>query len=157
LCRVVDLGSGKAYLSQVLSTLYFIPVYAVDSKATNTAGAAGRLTNLGRKWTGLQMRATERAGGAAAPRSRKQRIRDGQQPPAAVPPAVPLTLLTQYIEADSDLGQIIRAEEKNLSGKENEKAGVEIFIFRNPYSLPSVFRTLKVLLRGIQLTLVQRF
>jgi hypothetical protein len=56
----------------VLSCLHQIPVYAVDSQATNTAGAAGRATNLDRKWTSLQIRAAERAEGAAVPRSRHQ-------------------------------------------------------------------------------------
>jgi hypothetical protein len=121
----VDLGSGKAYLSQVLSTLYSIPVYAVDSKATNTAGAANRAKNLGRKWTSLQIRAKERAEGAAAPRSRKQRIRQGLQPPAELSAARrgPLTLVTQHIEENSDLGHIVLAAEASGEQQEGEGAG----------------------------------
>ncbi len=107
-----------------MSSLYGIPVHAVDAKATNTAGAAGRANNLGRKWNSLQIRATERAQGAAVPRSRKQRIRAGVQPPAE--PAAssslggPLTLVTQYIEEDSDLGDILRAKEDKSQGEEEE-------------------------------------
>ena len=119
----VDLGSGKAYLSQVLSSLYAIPVYAVDSQATNTAGAAGRVNNLNRKWTGLQLRAEERAGGAALPRSRKQRVRAGAQPAPRIHTGGRLTLLTQYIEDDTDLGQIIKAEDQSCK-EEEEEAGV---------------------------------
>jgi hypothetical protein len=68
----------------VLSCLHQIPVYAVDSQATNTAGAAGRANNLGRKWTSLQIRAAERAEGAAVPRSRQQCFHGDSDPDPGV-------------------------------------------------------------------------
>merc|ERR1719228_1676077 len=57
---LVDLGSGKAYLSQVLATLYNIPVVAIDSQEVNTRGAKNREKNLRTKWEGLRVRAVER-------------------------------------------------------------------------------------------------
>merc|ERR1719348_1981775 len=72
---LVDLGSGKAYLSQVLSSLYKIPVLAIDSRETNTQGAQLRDQKLKSKWNGLASRAAERAEGELAT-NRRTRMKD---------------------------------------------------------------------------------
>ena len=44
--NLVDLGSGKGYLSQALSKLYHLNVLAIDASQGNTAGAQKRMKNL---------------------------------------------------------------------------------------------------------------
>ena len=74
---LVDLGSGKAYLSQVINSLYHIPVLAIDGKETNTQGARRREEKLQTKWGGLATRAAERAAGEA-PSNRRSRLKRGE-------------------------------------------------------------------------------
>jgi len=68
---LLDIGSGKGYLSQVLAAYYDIPVLAVDSQAINRVGAEKREMNLSKRWNGLQRRAGDRAAGHA-PSTNKQ-------------------------------------------------------------------------------------
>merc|ERR1719318_296854 len=60
---LVDIGSGKGYLSQLLAAWYKIPVLAIDNQVINTKGADRRGKNLAKKWEGLVVRAEERKEG----------------------------------------------------------------------------------------------
>ncbi|XP_058529192.1 probable methyltransferase-like protein 25 isoform X2 [Ochotona princeps] len=48
--QVIDLGSGKGYLSSFLSLKYGLKVYGIDSSNTNTHGAKERNRKLKRHW-----------------------------------------------------------------------------------------------------------
>ncbi|KAM4881952.1 putative methyltransferase-like protein 25 isoform 2-T2 [Thomomys bottae] len=48
--QVIDLGSGKGYLSSFLSLKYGLKVYGVDSSNTNTHGAKERNRKLKKHW-----------------------------------------------------------------------------------------------------------
>ncbi|XP_038636165.1 methyltransferase-like protein 25 isoform X1 [Scyliorhinus canicula] len=48
--QVIDIGSGKGYLSSYLSMQYGLTVYGVDSSSTNTSGANERNRKLKRYW-----------------------------------------------------------------------------------------------------------
>jgi len=71
---LVDLGSGKAYLSQVMCMAYNKNVLAIDSEEINTRGADNRQKNLRAKWNALETRASERKQGKE-PSTRKQRLK----------------------------------------------------------------------------------
>ena len=43
---LVDLGSGKGYLSQILATFHNLEILAIDAKEGNTEGAMKRVQNL---------------------------------------------------------------------------------------------------------------
>ncbi|ELV12206.1 hypothetical protein TREES_T100014466 [Tupaia chinensis] len=48
--QVIDLGSGKGYLSSFLSLKYGLKVYGIDSSNTNTHGAEERNRKLKKHW-----------------------------------------------------------------------------------------------------------
>ncbi|XP_062913811.1 methyltransferase-like protein 25 isoform X2 [Mobula hypostoma] len=48
--QVIDIGSGKGYLSSYLSMQYGLSVYGIDSSTTNTIGANERNRKLERYW-----------------------------------------------------------------------------------------------------------
>merc|ERR1719206_525611 len=124
---LVDLGSGKAYLSQVLSTMHNIPVLAIDSKEGNTRGAEVREKNLKAKWAALEIRATERKDGQV-PSNRKKRAKNKHEKvkveeggnlndSSALPPNQLLVTLTQLVEDGADIGDLI---DKNFPTKKQE-------------------------------------
>ncbi|XP_075788645.1 putative methyltransferase-like protein 25 isoform X4 [Pelodiscus sinensis] len=55
--QVIDLGSGKGYLSSFLSMQYKLKVYGIDSSNTNTHGANERNRKLKKHWRAYQSRA----------------------------------------------------------------------------------------------------
>ncbi|NXL64087.1 MET25 protein, partial [Chordeiles acutipennis] len=52
--QVIDLGSGKGYLSSFLSMQYNLKVYGIDSSSTNTNGARERNRKLKKHWRAYQ-------------------------------------------------------------------------------------------------------
>uniref|UniRef100_A0A8D0DPQ1 Methyltransferase like 25 n=1 Tax=Salvator merianae TaxID=96440 RepID=A0A8D0DPQ1_SALMN len=55
--QVIDLGSGKGYLSSFLSMQYNLKVYGIDSSNTNTRGANERNRKLKKHWQAYERRA----------------------------------------------------------------------------------------------------
>ena len=110
---LVDLGSGKAYLSQVISSLYNIPVLAIDGKETNTQGAQRRERKLQTKWEGLASRAAERAAGET-PSNRKSRLKKTQNKKLKnedeESSSGSLVTLTKYVESGSDICDLVETE-----------------------------------------------
>ncbi|NXI56982.1 MET25 protein, partial [Chloroceryle aenea] len=54
--QVIDIGSGKGYLSSFLSMQYNLKVYGIDSSNTNTNGAHERIRKLKKHWKAYQSR-----------------------------------------------------------------------------------------------------
>ncbi|NXW09972.1 MET25 protein, partial [Fregetta grallaria] len=54
--QVIDVGSGKGYLSSFLSMQYNLKVYGIDSSNTNTNGAHERNRKLKKHWRAYQSR-----------------------------------------------------------------------------------------------------
>ncbi|NXG51264.1 MET25 protein, partial [Psilopogon haemacephalus] len=52
--QVIDIGSGKGYLSSFLSMQYNLQVYGIDSSNTNTSGAHERNRKLKKHWKAYQ-------------------------------------------------------------------------------------------------------
>ncbi|XP_054055538.1 probable methyltransferase-like protein 25 isoform X2 [Rissa tridactyla] len=55
--QVIDIGSGKGYLSSFLSMQYNLKVYGIDSSDTTTSGAHERNRKLKKHWRAYQSRA----------------------------------------------------------------------------------------------------
>ncbi|NXN38744.1 MET25 protein, partial [Rhinoptilus africanus] len=55
--QVIDIGSGKGYLSSFLSMQYNLKVYGIDSSNTTTNGAHERNRKLKKHWRAYQSRA----------------------------------------------------------------------------------------------------
>ncbi|NXU82773.1 MET25 protein, partial [Xiphorhynchus elegans] len=54
--QVIDIGSGKGYLSSFLSMQYNLKVYGIDSSNSNTSGAHERNRKLKKHWRAYQSR-----------------------------------------------------------------------------------------------------
>ncbi|XP_027698317.1 methyltransferase-like protein 25 isoform X3 [Vombatus ursinus] len=61
--QVIDLGSGKGYLSSFLSMQYGLKVYGIDSSNINTHGAKERNRKLKKHWRVYQTRSRAHIGG----------------------------------------------------------------------------------------------
>ncbi|NXB78044.1 MET25 protein, partial [Donacobius atricapilla] len=57
--QVIDIGSGKGYLSSFLSMQYNLKVYGIDSSSSNTNGAHKRNKKLKKHWRAYQSRGRE--------------------------------------------------------------------------------------------------
>ncbi|XP_072511589.1 probable methyltransferase-like protein 25 isoform X2 [Notamacropus eugenii] len=62
--QVIDLGSGKGYLSSFLSMQYGLKVYGIDSSSVNTHGAKERNRKLKKHWRVYQTRSRAHSGQA---------------------------------------------------------------------------------------------
>ncbi|CAL8110209.1 unnamed protein product [Orchesella dallaii] len=58
--NIVDVGSGKGYLSSFLVLYYNLKVLAIDASASNTDGCEKRSAKLDKRWPQLVRRARER-------------------------------------------------------------------------------------------------
>jgi len=118
---LVDLGSGKGYLSQALSIFHGLDVLAVDAKEGNREGAELRNKNLEKKWESLFRRADIRSQGGVPPsrgknwkaKQMKQTVdedadeRDGEDPKWALDRRGRLSHATQFIETRTDLARLL--------------------------------------------------
>ncbi len=123
------LGSGKAYLSQVMGFVHKKRILAIDSEEINTKGADARQKILSKKWSALELRAQERREGKA-PTSRKQRLKakaqnetvrndviDDESKMVNNPIGENIKLSTKFISDDTDLGEIIESHYPDFSNK----------------------------------------
>lgn len=63
--QIIDVGSGKGYLSSFLSLKYGLDVYGIDSSHTNTHGAKERNRKLKKHWNLCHRQTREGANGPA--------------------------------------------------------------------------------------------
>ena len=95
-------------MSQVMSSVYGVSVLAVDSQDSNTQGAVVREQRLRSRWSGLSVRANERAGGEAVT-NRKTRIKTKETATIKDTPnnEAEFVTLTKYVEEGSDIGDLV--------------------------------------------------
>ncbi|XP_019398682.1 PREDICTED: methyltransferase-like protein 25 [Crocodylus porosus] len=74
--QVIDLGSGKGYLSSFLSMQYNLKVYGIDSSSTNTHGANERNRKLKKHWRAYQSRAKTGVKGQVLEEAKKGPVED---------------------------------------------------------------------------------
>uniref|UniRef100_A0A8C8SL89 Methyltransferase like 25 n=1 Tax=Pelusios castaneus TaxID=367368 RepID=A0A8C8SL89_9SAUR len=74
--QVIDLGSGKGYLSSFLSLQYNLKVYGIDSSNTNTHGANERNRKLKKHWRAYQNRARANVRGQMLEEPKEKAVKD---------------------------------------------------------------------------------
>ncbi|XP_074868325.1 putative methyltransferase-like protein 25 isoform X1 [Carettochelys insculpta] len=74
--QVIDLGSGKGYLSSFLSMQYNLKVYGIDSSNTNTHGANERNRKLKKHWRAYQSRARANVRGQVLEEPKERAVQD---------------------------------------------------------------------------------
>ena len=129
---LIDLGSGKAYLSQVLSaTCENLRILAIDSSKVNSEGAKKRSDRLDTKWGSLKKRADFRASGMEPPvrskhsRSKKKEefdkngVDESAQSIKRYRFDDNLKYVTKFVDMDTDLRSLL--EEKFSNDENNAK------------------------------------
>ncbi|XP_029811012.1 methyltransferase-like protein 25 isoform X2 [Suricata suricatta] len=74
--QIIDLGSGKGYLSSFLSLKYGLKVYGIDSSNTNTHGAEERNRKLKKHWKVYHTRSKLNANGLALKMAKERKVQD---------------------------------------------------------------------------------
>ena len=108
---LVDMGSGKGYLSQLLSAWYRLPVLALDYQVVNTRGAERRGRNLADRWEGLVVRAGERKKGKTPSNWKQRKKKSGIENTGLTKGEDGDTLLvnlTQFVDSGSDIGDLVK-------------------------------------------------
>ncbi|XP_077195060.1 putative methyltransferase-like protein 25 isoform X2 [Paroedura picta] len=77
--QVIDLGSGKGYLSSFLSMQYNLKVYGIDSSNTNTHGANERNRKLKKHWRAYQNQARANVRGQVFEKKKKRPEQDKEK------------------------------------------------------------------------------
>ena len=138
---LIDLGSGKAYLSQVLSaTSESLRILAIDSSKTNSEGAQKRSDRLDSKWDALKKRADFRASGVEPPtrskhaRSKKKEDNDKRLVVESPEPvkrnrfADNMKYVTKFVDMQTDLQSLVTdnfpSDEKNCVTFDSNRLGL---------------------------------
>ncbi|KAM9072120.1 putative methyltransferase-like protein 25 isoform 2-T4 [Megaptera novaeangliae] len=74
--QIIDLGSGKGYLSSFLSLKYGLKVYGIDSSNTNTHGAEERNRKLKKHWKVYRRRSKLDVNGLALQMAKERKVQD---------------------------------------------------------------------------------
>ncbi|XP_059969709.1 probable methyltransferase-like protein 25 isoform X1 [Mesoplodon densirostris] len=74
--QIIDLGSGKGYLSSFLSLKYGLKVYGIDSSNTNTHGAEERNRKLKKHWKVYRRRSKLDVNGLALQMTKERKAQD---------------------------------------------------------------------------------
>lgn len=117
---IVDLGSGKGYLSQFLSSIFNFKVLAIDASNVNTKSAQKREKNLEKQWDALIRRAEYRFNHGEEPQPRgknwkaKEIKNDGNHssPSSTTTEFLSgkkLVNLTQFIDEETDVIHLIQS------------------------------------------------
>ncbi|XP_048355400.1 probable methyltransferase-like protein 25 isoform X2 [Sphaerodactylus townsendi] len=77
--QVIDLGSGKGYLSSFLSMQYNLKVYGIDSSNTNTHGANERNRKLKKHWRAYQSQARANVRGQVLEKEKERLEQDKEK------------------------------------------------------------------------------
>ncbi|XP_060101125.1 probable methyltransferase-like protein 25 [Heteronotia binoei] len=77
--QVIDLGSGKGYLSSFLSMQYNLKVYGIDSSNTNTHGANERNKKLKKHWRAYQSQARANVRGQVLEKEKERPEQDKEK------------------------------------------------------------------------------
>ncbi|XP_075407333.1 putative methyltransferase-like protein 25 isoform X2 [Tenrec ecaudatus] len=74
--QVIDLGSGKGYLSSFLSLKYGLNVYGIDSSNVNTHGAKERNRKLTKHWSVCHTRSRLDVSGRASKMTKERKVQN---------------------------------------------------------------------------------
>lgn len=74
---MIDIGSGKGYLSSFLSMQYNLKVYGIDSSSSNTNGAHERNKKLRKHWRAYQSRGRKNLKGQSLEKTNDRPVESG--------------------------------------------------------------------------------
>ncbi|KAM5174063.1 putative methyltransferase-like protein 25 isoform 2-T2 [Callospermophilus lateralis] len=135
--QVIDLGSGKGYLSSFLSLKYGLKVYGIDSSNTNTHGAKERNRKLKKHWKHYHTQSRVDVNGVALKMAKERKVQNEIKYNANVEETYNNSSANQEKMSPSDYlpdfsGSVISDIRKQM---ENLHAGEDNLCFENPFSL----------------------
>ncbi|OBS63720.1 hypothetical protein A6R68_07741, partial [Neotoma lepida] len=135
---IIDVGSGKGYLSSFLSLKYGLNVYGIDSSNTNTHGAKERNRKLKKHWNLYHPQPRIDAHGLPLKMPKEKKVQKEGKCWGAFESARKNSLVTQDLSADvlpefsESAVSIIRKQQGNLHAQPLEE---ENLCFESAFSL----------------------
>uniref|UniRef100_A0A8C8TIA0 Methyltransferase like 25 n=1 Tax=Peromyscus maniculatus bairdii TaxID=230844 RepID=A0A8C8TIA0_PERMB len=126
--QIIDVGSGKGYLSSFLSLKYGLNVYGIDSSNTNTHGAKERNRKLKKHWNLYHAQTRGDAHGPALKMPEEKKVQKEVKCKGDFESTPKNTLVTQDLSADvlpefsKSAGSVIRKRQGNLHAQSLETA-----------------------------------
>ncbi|OBS79926.1 hypothetical protein A6R68_21873, partial [Neotoma lepida] len=136
--QIIDVGSGKGYLSSFLSLKYGLNVYGIDSSNTNTHGAKERNRKLKKHWNLYHPQPRIDAHGLPLKMPKEKKVQKEGKCWGAFESARKNSLVTQDLSADvlpefsESAVSIIRKQQGNLHAQPLEE---ENLCFESAFSL----------------------
>jgi hypothetical protein len=140
LLQVIDLGSGKGYLSSFLSLMYGLKVYGLDSSNTNTRGAKERNRKLKKHWKHYHTQSRADVNGLAFKMAKDRKVQNGVLYEADTEKVCNNSPANQDEIPASDFspdfsGSVISNIRKQVENLQTEPQGEENLCFENAFSL----------------------
>uniref|UniRef100_A0A8C0WXD2 Methyltransferase domain-containing protein n=1 Tax=Castor canadensis TaxID=51338 RepID=A0A8C0WXD2_CASCN len=138
--QVIDLGSGKGYLSSFLSLMYGLKVYGLDSSNTNTRGAKERNRKLKKHWKHYHTQSRADVNGLAFKMAKDRKVQNGVLYEADTEKVCNNSPANQDEIPASDFspdfsGSVISNIRKQVENLQTEPQGEENLCFENAFSL----------------------
>nr|XP_040136200.1 methyltransferase-like protein 25 isoform X3 [Ictidomys tridecemlineatus] len=138
--QVIDLGSGKGYLSSFLSLKYGLKVYGIDSSNTNTHGAKERNRKLKKHWKHYHTQSRVDVNGVALKMAKERKVQNEIKYNANVEETYNNSSANQEKMSPSDYlpdfsGSVISDIRKQMENLHAQPHGEDNLCFENSFSL----------------------
>lgn len=138
--QVIDLGSGKGYLSSYLSLKYGLTVYGIDSSNTNTHGAQERNRKLKKHWKVYHTRSKLDVNGPSLKMTKEKKVQDQVKNKADIAGVCNNSPANQEMMSTSDFlpdfsSSVISNISKQIENLHVHSHGEENLCFENAFSL----------------------
>ncbi|XP_070927455.1 probable methyltransferase-like protein 25 isoform X1 [Macaca nemestrina] len=138
--QVIDLGSGKGYLSSFLSLKYGFKVYGIDSSNTNTHGAEERNRKLKKHWKLCHAQSRLDVNGLALKMAKERKVQKEVKNKADIEEAFNSSLTNQEKMSTSDIspdfsGSVISNIRNQMQTLHSQPHQEENLCFENSFSL----------------------
>ncbi|XP_008070827.1 methyltransferase-like protein 25 [Carlito syrichta] len=138
--QVIDLGSGKGYLSSFLSLKYGLKVYGIDSSNTNTHGAEKRNRKLKKHWKHYLPQSRLDVNGLALKIAKEKKVQSEIKYKTDIEEVCHINLPSQEKMSTSDFlpnfsGSVISNIRKQMENLHPQPQQEENLCFENAFSL----------------------
>uniref|UniRef100_A0A2K6FJF0 Methyltransferase like 25 n=1 Tax=Propithecus coquereli TaxID=379532 RepID=A0A2K6FJF0_PROCO len=138
--QVIDLGSGKGYLSSFLSLKYGLKVYGIDSSNTNTHGAKERNRKLKKHWKLCHAQTRSDVSGLTLKMTKERKVQNEIKYKAEIEEECNNSLAKQENMSTSEFlpdfsGSVISTNRKQMENLHSQAHQEENLCFEKTFSL----------------------
>ncbi|XP_045409252.1 probable methyltransferase-like protein 25 [Lemur catta] len=138
--QVIDLGSGKGYLSSFLSLKYGLKVYGIDSSNTNTHGAKERNRKLKKHWKLCHAQARSDVSGLTLKMTKERKVQNEVKYKAEIEEECNNSLAKQEKMSTSEFwpdfsGSVISTNRKQMENLHSQPHQEENLCFESTFPL----------------------